>query len=62
MGRVKWRHDHLITAKIRCLKTWTGREISMEKRYKIKVNELRKAMCKIEYGVESEMGKDKGER
>ena len=40
---------HLAIAKIRCLKRWTGRGVRMEERYEIKVSELRRAMCKIEY-------------
>ena len=31
---------HLVIAKIRCLKRWTGRGVRMEERYEIKVSEL----------------------
>ena len=41
---------HLAIAKIRCLKRWTGRGVRMEERYEIKVSELRRATCKIDYG------------
>ena len=40
---------HLIIAKIRSLKRWTGRGVSIEERYEIKVSELRKAKGKVEY-------------
>ena len=40
---------HLVIAKKRCLRTWTGRVVNMEERYEIKINELRKVTCKTEY-------------
>ena len=40
---------HLVIAKVRCLKRWTGRMVNMESRYEIKVSELRKVTRKIEY-------------
>ena len=40
---------HLVIAKIRDLKRWTRRKVSMEERYEIKVSELREVTCKIEY-------------
>ena len=36
---------HLVIAKIRCLKRWTGRVVNTEERFEIKVSELRKATC-----------------
>ena len=38
---------HLVIAKIRCFRRWTGRVVSMEKMHEIKVSELRKVTCKI---------------
>ena len=40
---------HLAIAKIRCYKRWTGRGVRREERYEIKVSELRRETCKIEY-------------
>ena len=40
---------HLVIAKIRCLKRWTGKGVNIEGRYEIKVSELRKVPCKTEY-------------
>ena len=40
---------HFVIAKIRCLKSWTGRVVNMEERYEIKISELRKVTYKTEY-------------
>ena len=40
---------YLVIAKIRCLKRWNGRGVSMEGRYEIDVSEVRNVACKTEY-------------